>query len=163
MRTIILYLLLGFTVVCLSSCETKIGDCKVYIEDNEVFVDGFNYTKGLSGINSTNFNVDFDELDEYVYKFCKKTTSSTVYVTLIAEDGEDQYGNKEYKRITIGSIDTKETEKYVDYSKWKRANGTEKMFYKDKREYDRKVQEKMGNWKPGSFWIIERYMPKSIK
>lgn len=160
MKVALMNLLLGLIIFCLSSCETKIGDCKVYAEGNEIFVDGFNYTIGMSGINRTSFNIDFDELDKYVYDFCKKTTYSTVYVTLIAVAGEDKYGNKEYEKITIGAIDTEETEKYVDYSKWKYKYGTSKMFYKDKWEYDEERRERM---KEQMFSIVPRYMPKSIK
>ena len=160
MKVVLLNILLGLTIFCFTGCETKIGDCKVYTEGNEVFVDGFNYTTGISGVNNTDFNVDFDELDEYIYNFCKKTTYSTVYVTLIAVAGEDKYGNKEYEKITIGAIDTEETEKYVDYSNWKFKYGTKRIFYKDKSEYNKKQRERTR----GQFFsITPRYMPKSIK
>lgn len=148
----------------LSGCERKIGDCKVYTEDNEVFVDGFNYTMGIGGLGSVDFNVDFDELDEYIYDFCMDNSNyGYVYVTLIAVDGEDGYGNKEYERITIGKIDTYETQKYTSFSKWKNVYGTRKMFYKDKKEYDEREARKMRNMEYGKIYFSERYMPESIK
>ena len=110
------------------------------------------------------FNVDFDELDEYIYDFCMDNSNyGYVYVTLIAVDGEDGYGNKEYERITIGKIDTYETQKYTSFSKWKNVYGTRKMFYKDKKEYDEREARKMRNMEYGKIYFSERYMPESIK
>lgn len=145
------------------SCDTKIGDCKVYNKSNEVFVDGFNYTIGISGINKSNLNISFYELDKYLYDFCNSTSYSSVYVTLIAIVGEDKYGNKKHQNITIGVIDTEESAKYTDFSHWQRKYSTKKMFYKDKSEYDKTQRDNFNNLQRGGFSITERYMPHSIK
>ena len=164
MKAILLNMLLGLAFLCLlSSCETKIGDCKVYQVGNEIFVEGFNYTIGLSGINQTSFNVDFDELDKYIYNKVQ-SASSDLYITLLVDNGEDEYGNKEeYTPITIGVIDIDDSKRYADYEHWHRKYNTTDMFYKDKREYDRQEREARQNLSLGSFRVSRRYMPNSIK
>ena len=164
MKTILLNVLFGLTFLCLlSSCETKIGDCRVYQNGNEIFVEGFNYAIGVSGINQTSFNIDFDKLDEYIYNKVQ-SASSDLYNTLLVDNGEDEYGNKEeYTPITIGIIDVEDSKRYTDYEHWHRKYNTTDMFYKDKREYDRQEREALRNLSFGSIRISGRYMPKSIK
>ncbi|WP_251968558.1 hypothetical protein NEE14_007825 [Parabacteroides sp. AD58] len=160
MKISLLTILLGFTILSFNSCDTKIGDCRVYTEDSEIFVDGFNYKIGISGIGRMSFNINFNELDKYVYNFCKKNHNPNVYVTLIAISGEDKYGYNEYEKITIGIVNTDETRKYANFKAWKKGYGTEKMFFKDKEEYDKRLENMTRGYMPT---IVPKYMPHSIK
>ena len=72
----------------------------------------------------------------------------------------------QYRRIGgISDYKAKTSEKSKEENITSQTNIGANFIFVSTAEFlkDRKVQEKMGNWKPGSFWIIERYMPKSIK
>ncbi len=140
------------------------GKSKVYRNGNEVFVEGFNYSVGISGFNKVDYSVDIRALDEYLFYLCQHTNYSHIYVTIIPSKVDD-YGNTVLeKKITIGKIDTHESKKYKNISYWRDDYGFFKMFNKDRAEYERTLQEEstfvhMGS---GGFSIIPKYMPKSI-
>ena len=106
------------------------GKNKVHREGNEVFVEEFYYTQGISGINSIDYSLDIGEFNDYLYYLCQNTDYPYIYVTIKLKSSEDKYGNKKPgDKITIGKIDIKESKKYKTINHWANQYGFLKMFY----------------------------------
>ena len=160
-----LIILIGCCLL-LSSCNyitdifgSKMGESRVYRSGNEIIVDDFSYSQGITSINGKNYSVDIKMLDEYIYHVCTTTSENYIYVT-IRRVFENQYGEKSYENITIGKIDVAETKKYKSFSYWNDYYGFTKMFYKDIREYNEQYNKNVDNY---SVRIVPVYYPRSIK
>ncbi|MBR4951458.1 MAG: hypothetical protein IKY56_00510 [Alistipes sp.] len=135
------------------------GESRVYRSGNEIFVDDFSYSQGISSINGKNYSVDIKMLDEYIYHVCTTTSENYIYVT-IRRVFKNQYGEKSYENITIGKIDVAESKKYKSFSYWNDYYGFADMFYKDIREYNEQYN-RIGD--PYTVRIVPAYYPRSIK
>ena len=62
------------------------GENKVYRKGNEVFIEGFYYTQGISGFRSIDYSLDINEFDRYLYYVCNNTNYSYIYVTIIKNE-----------------------------------------------------------------------------
>ena len=139
------------------------GENKVYRKGNEVFIEGFYYTQGISGFHSIDYSLDIDEFEKYLYYVCNNTNYSYIYVTIIRKPTEDKYGNKyPSEKITIGKIDTAESKRYKSFEYWVREYDFMSMFNKDLEEYNERIERQSRNNSSG-FMLIESYYPKSIK
>lgn len=135
------------------------GESRVYRSGNEIIVDDFTYSQGITSINGKNYSVDIKMLDEYIYHVCTTASESYIYVT-IRRVFENQYGEKSYENITIGKIDVAEAKKYKSFSYWNDYYGFTKMFYKDIREYNEQYNKNVDNY---SVRIVPVYYPRSIR
>ncbi len=139
------------------------GENKVYRKGNEVFIEGFYYTEGISGINSTDYSLDIKEFDKYLYYVCNNTNYSYIYVTIIKKALEDKYGNKyPSEKITIAQIDIAESKRYKSFEYWVKKYNFMSMFNKDLPEYNKRIERQTRN-NSSPIMLIEAYYPKSIK
>lgn len=138
------------------------GKNKVYREVNEVYIEGFSYSEGISGWNTKSYTLDTEEFDQYLYYVCKNSEYPHIYVTIILPPSEDKYGNKSPgKRITIGKIDTSESKRYKGFEYWVKEYNFMAMFYKDYQEYNKQIEKNSVSISGAR--ICPAYYPKSIK
>lgn len=138
------------------------GESKVYRKGNEVYIDGFSYSEGISSWNSKSYSLDDKEFNQYLYYVCKNSEYAYIYVTIILPPSKDKYGNQSTgERITIGKIDTAESKRYKGFEYWVKEYNFMSMFYKDYQEYNEQI--KRDDITISGMRIVPAYYPKSIK
>ncbi|WP_294598656.1 hypothetical protein [uncultured Rikenella sp.] len=151
----------------LSACDSlsgltpkKIGDTKIYLENNNIIAEDFPYPREMG------FSVDwgsfsFKEFDEFVYQQVIKSQSNVIWI-VIQHKETDSYGHSALgEKITIGKIDVIESKKYADFQSWNRHYSTYKMWAKDKDEYNNTYRRPYdGDVAPR---LVPTYKPKSIR
>ena len=95
----------------------------VSLKNNAVFIDEFDYSIGVTGINQV--SGDFNKLNEKVYALLKgKTGNYKVFLQVVKKD---KYGNSTTEYQDIGSVNADELNKYESAEYWQESEGLQSL------------------------------------